>query len=141
MLFISNNIVLKSYEIEISAIKAQGPGGQNVNKRASAIHLRFDIKKSSLPAIYKTRLLRLKDRRINDDGIIVIKAQNYRSQIQNQEDALSRLQAIIVSANTMPSKRIKKRMPMSVRRKRTDNKVKRGSLKKLRGKVKFSGND
>ncbi len=135
MLHITNNIKLAKHEIEISAIKAQGPGGQNVNKRASAIHIRFDIKKSSLPPIYKTRLLNSKDRRISREGIIIIKAQRYRSQIKNQEDGLNRLQELIISASKTPNKRIKKKMPLSARKKRTDNKVKRGSLKKLRGKV------
>lgn len=141
MLRISDTIRIRSYEIEISAIKSQGPGGQNVNKRASAIHLRFDIKHSSLPPNYKTKLLQSKDRRINHDGVIIIKAQRYRSQIKNQEDALNRLQELIISANKIPNKRVKKRMPLSARRKRTDNKVKRGSLKKLRGKVNSTGND
>lgn len=97
MLEISNSVSLADWEIELSAIRSMGNGGQRVNKVATAIHLRFDITRSSLPDIYKTRLLNCKDTRISKEGIVIIKAQSFRTQEMNKDDALNRLKALIVS--------------------------------------------
>lgn len=134
MLHISNSVSLPDNEIQWQAIRAQGAGGQNVNKVASAIHLRFDIGASSLPDSYKQRLLARSDQRITADGVIVIKAQQFRSQDANREDALARLAILIRSAGVPPRKRKKTRPSKSARRKRMDNKTRRGRLKSLRGK-------
>ena len=135
MLQISNTIFIPDHEIETSAIRSQGAGGQNVNKVASAIHLRFDIAASSLPERYKERLLQLSDHRITKDGVIVIKAQEYRSQEQNREEALNRLKELIRSAITLPKPRKPSKPTYSARQKRLDSKTKRGQIKALRGKV------
>ena len=134
MLIISNAVSIPDKEIDFSAIRAQGAGGQNVNKVSSAIHLRFDIKASSLPDFYKEQLLQLSDRRITSSGVIVIKAQRFRNQDKNREDALDRLQDLIKSA-TRPQKMRKPTKPSKgAKTKRTDQKTKRGKLKALRGK-------
>ena len=134
MLRINEQIAVSLEEIEISAVRAQGPGGQNVNKVASAIHLRFDIGASSLPAAVKQRLLRRNDQRISDDGVLIIKAQKHRSQEKNRSDALSRLAEIIEQASRPPRKRIPTRPTRASKQRRLDTKKRRGSLKKLREK-------
>lgn len=135
MLEISNNVTLAEWEIELSAIRSQGSGGQRVNKVATAIHLRFDIKNSSLPAIYKERLLKFSDSRITADGVIVIKAQSFRTQDKNKTDALNRLKELIQSAMVVQKKRKETKPTRSSQRKRVENKKQRAGIKSLRGKV------
>lgn len=135
MLTISNNVTLADWEVELSAIRATGNGGQNVNKVSSAIHLRFDINRSTLPAIYKQKLLALADSRITKDGVIIIKAQSYRTQEQNREDALNRLKELIVSAMVVVKKRRATKPTKGSQLRRLESKKRSGATKNLRGKV------
>jgi ribosome-associated protein len=135
MLQITQQVAIPDTEIDIQAIRAQGAGGQNVNKVSSAIHLRFDINASSLPDLYKQRLLQLTDQRISNDGIIVIKSQQFRSQDKNREEALTRLQALIKTVTVTRKKRKPTRPTLASKRRRMESKTKRGRLKGLRGKI------
>lgn len=136
MLHISNSVALEEHEIEWQAVRAQGAGGQKVNKTNSAVHLRFAIPQSSLPEVYKARLMARAgvDQRITRDGTVVIKAQQYRSREANLEDARQRLAAIVAAAGQSPKKRRPTRPSKSARRKRTDDKKHRSRLKAIRGR-------
>ena len=137
MLKLSNQLAIRMQDIDIQAIRSQGAGGQNVNKVSSAIHLRFDINKSSLPGCYKQKLLQLNDTRITNDGVIIIKAQQYRTQEKNKQAAIERLKQLICQAMVVQKKRYKTKPSNAAKRKRLESKKKRGHTKQLRSNKNF----
>ncbi|VUD40445.1 Peptidyl-tRNA hydrolase ArfB [Thalassocella blandensis] len=137
MLYISAQNIIPESELEFSAIRAQGSGGQNVNKVSTAIHLRFDIHASSLSEFYKERLLACRDSRISSEGVVVIKAQKFRSQEKNREDALQRLKELILKVGKTQKARRATKPSKAAKQRRMDSKTKRGKIKTLRNKVDF----
>ena len=135
MIRVTNDIALGENEIQEQFIRSSGPGGQNVNKLATAVHLRFDIHGSSLPDFYKERLVKLQDQRITKEGVIVIKAQQYRSREKNKEEALGRLQQLIQGVAMSRKRRKPTRPTYGSQKRRLDRKTKRGQTKTLRGKI------